>query len=562
MIKGIKVFGAFFALSVVAAQAATVSGRVTASGSGDAIAGAKVVLISQRGDVDSTSTNNQGNYSLEGVAVGPHTLVASREGYQPSTTTVNVGQGGNTVNITLTPTSGGGRTGRIAGTVRQEGNNQIIAGARVVVSVRMGGRTTPVDTAGTDAQGRYITAALPVGTYSLAVSASGYVGETQEGVDVNNNDTTTQNFTLAREVPPAGVIAGKVTDADTDAPLAGVLVVLRRRASGDFNAPWVARESTLTAADGNYRFSSLPSSLLQPYSVVARKAGYQTYTSGPLTVGQTLPTTHNISLEKVVMGSLKVFVARDTAGRPAIAGAALLVAPADEPLQFIHGTTDAKGLSVFPGLVGGRYNVSVRADGYVSEATVVTVDGTGDSVAILLARATSANSKVLSGLIRDASSKPLAMAKIVFRASGSGLTIVANSNAAGDFDFRGIPSSVTGGTVTVEMTGYATHNQQVSLPSSSNFLNVTLEKPVSVAPGLRFANGFRLSGSRGALAVEFPASPWAGRLSAYDARGALAYSGSVPAGTSRMSLPSKSSLRFLLLERGGMVEKLQVAPVR
>ena len=77
MLNGMKTFGAFIALSVLSIQAATLSGRVTAGGSGSPVSGAKVVIISQQGSVDSTSTNAQGQYSLDDVATGPHTVVAS-----------------------------------------------------------------------------------------------------------------------------------------------------------------------------------------------------------------------------------------------------------------------------------------------------------------------------------------------------------------------------------------------------------------------------------------------------------------------------------------------------
>ena len=77
-------------------------------------------------------------------------------------------------------------TGLIAGVVRGN-NNTPLAGAQV---------TANGVTATTNSGGAY-TLVLPVGTYDVTASATGYTSQTAEGIQVNANQTTTLNFVMA-----------------------------------------------------------------------------------------------------------------------------------------------------------------------------------------------------------------------------------------------------------------------------------------------------------------------------------------------------------------------------
>ncbi|MGB9618851.1 MAG: carboxypeptidase-like regulatory domain-containing protein [Armatimonadota bacterium] len=172
----------------------TISGVVTAQGGGG-ISGA---TVSTSTGGYSTTTNADGSYALSKVAPGTYTVTASKTGYlsaSQSNVVVQVGQT-TTVNLVMTP-----NMGTISGTVTASGGGGI-SGATVTTSP--GGYSTT-----TGSGGSYTLSNVPAGTYSLTASKSGYQSQTQSGVQVNANQTTTVNFTLS-PVPVERVVNGNM----------------------------------------------------------------------------------------------------------------------------------------------------------------------------------------------------------------------------------------------------------------------------------------------------------------------------------------------------------------
>src|SRR4051812_13440081 len=122
MIRSVRTVFQSILATVLVAQAATITGTITDRSVGDPISGAKVVLISQNGPIDSTITDAKGNYTLDSATVGFRTIAAYKDGYQAGTGNINVTQANGTysVNIALNPTNGGNQTGTIAGTVKDD----------------------------------------------------------------------------------------------------------------------------------------------------------------------------------------------------------------------------------------------------------------------------------------------------------------------------------------------------------------------------------------------------------------------------------------------------------
>jgi hypothetical protein len=85
------------------------------------------------------------------------------------------------------PSCAGAATGHLFGTVTNSGNGAPVAGA----TVRTGSRTTTTDGAGV-----FQLYNLPVGTYSLTISAQGYTAKTVSGVVITDRSTTTSNIAL------------------------------------------------------------------------------------------------------------------------------------------------------------------------------------------------------------------------------------------------------------------------------------------------------------------------------------------------------------------------------
>ena len=190
-----------------------VSGRVV-DGNGDPVPG---VTVSVDGTT-TTTTDADGTYLFDEVAVGPHTVVITPPpGYSTTDPTEPlVVPDGSEVPITLAdfvlvenPD--------LSGAVRANGTG--VPGVTVTASA--GGDTV---TAVTDASGGYRFPRLPAGDYVVEVTPpSGYapVGATSQNETVGGTDVTGVDFELAR----FGALAG-VVRTDDGTPVGGVVIAV------------------------------------------------------------------------------------------------------------------------------------------------------------------------------------------------------------------------------------------------------------------------------------------------------------------------------------------------
>jgi hypothetical protein len=565
------------------ANAAGISGTVKSGGGGGApLAGAKVVLVAFNGNnggvhADSTLSNAQGVYSFDSVQTGFYQVQASLVGYQNGSNLANVTKPNQklVVDITLNKNGGGGAgTGTVIGIVHDASTLAAIANATVILGHRSGGgASTSLDTAKTDAQGRFVfDSVAALNGYVVTAMASGYVTQSAN-VDVAARDTARVQLNLVKQPTPNSKIMGKVTDADSNKAVTGAKVVLRRRAGATFPAVWESIDSMTTGADGAFAFDSLPASVTgSPYDIVVTKADFEDVVSANIQVGQNQTETVNVKLVKIAKGSMATFVGQDTTAHPPLAGATVTAVLQGQDGVEYTGLTDAKGWVSFPSVISGSYLVTVSLNGYLAKNTQRTVQADEkDTGLVFLTRATAANSKSLSGLVRDASGKAVDGADVVFESNGAGMnhiTLHTTSSATGDYSFAGLPTGVTGGTVTVQADGFAQFTGNVSLASAANFLNVTLQKAaVGVRMARASATSLRMLAGPGETAqLEFPAAPRAGRILIYDGRGSLLGAVPVAAGTTRVSLPQGigigRDLRFAVLEQGGTSLSLRLSPLR
>lgn len=87
---------------------------------------------------------------------------------------------------------GYGQTGKIMGRVYDEGTDEPLWGANIVIEdTRMG--------AATDAEGTYVVLNLPPGVYSVRAQMMGYTTIIQENVKISINQTTTLDFPMETE---------------------------------------------------------------------------------------------------------------------------------------------------------------------------------------------------------------------------------------------------------------------------------------------------------------------------------------------------------------------------
>ncbi|MBG6098566.1 carboxypeptidase regulatory-like domain-containing protein [Nocardioides luteus] len=167
--------------------------------------------------------------------------------------------------IALAPAEGG----TVAGTVTSGGDP--IAGATVELDGDTLDRTLT-----TDAEGHF-SADVYVGDYELTTSAFGFITETGSAT-VTEDATTTVDFDLAEA--PKYTVSGTVTNAGTDAPVAGAEVQL---SPGNLSAT--------AGADGTYSFAGVPEGT---YTIFTEGSGCAEATSSEIEV--TGNKTHHVKV--------------------------------------------------------------------------------------------------------------------------------------------------------------------------------------------------------------------------------------------------------------------------
>jgi hypothetical protein len=165
----------------------TVSGVLTSNADGTPIVGATI----QIGPYTFTSAAD-GSFSKSFYISKPTTYntVITATGFQTINTsyqfTPNVNQ---TQDLQMSP-SAPVATGTLSGTVSDVGTAMVISGASISVVAPGINLTT-----NTDPMGIYNLGGIPAGTYTVTVSAAGYIGQSVS-VTINANSNTIQNFNL------------------------------------------------------------------------------------------------------------------------------------------------------------------------------------------------------------------------------------------------------------------------------------------------------------------------------------------------------------------------------
>jgi len=159
----------------------SISGKVTNISTGGAVSGATVSFSG-----GSTTTNSSGSYSFSNVAAGTYNVTAVHSGYFALTKSATVSSGASTtVNFAIAT------GGKVAGTVTNS-SGTAISGAAVTVK---GGSISTTVKLTTSSSGAYNSNFVPVGTYTVTVSATGHTTQSKT-TTITTGNTTTLNFTL------------------------------------------------------------------------------------------------------------------------------------------------------------------------------------------------------------------------------------------------------------------------------------------------------------------------------------------------------------------------------
>ncbi len=261
--------------------------------------------------------------------------------------------------------SGGGSTvtTSLSGTVTDSATAAAITGA----SLNLDDKETT-----TDSDGYYSFSGIATGTYTLAVTITGYQSYHESITIIEGSNT--KNIALTTEGTTTGTLSGTVKYDET--LLEGVAVELQN--VGNYT----------TAEDGVYSFTGVN---YGTYTVTAAKTGYQTYSSSVTVSAST--NTHNISMSlgedlpapEEGKGHITGYVT-DKSGNPlknvycvlySMSGRDLFKAP------VVY--TNANGRYVFLNVNPGNYQVAFSLNGYYIPyitATVVPDEVTGSDVTI------------------------------------------------------------------------------------------------------------------------------------------------------------------------------------
>ena len=203
---GIGRINAFDATTLVAVDSG-IEGAVTDAASGQPVDGATITI--DPGDRSLTS-GDDGRFSVR-VVPGSYTVEASRFGYQSSSVTVEVTEGGfATADLRLTPVPSGSITG--VATLDESGHG--IPG----VTVRVLG--VPVDlSAVTGVDGRYTIDGVPAGGYEVAATAPQFAAPPPAQVTVTAGQAVTADFAFSPPPETIAVVDSSATRAQEYADL-------------------------------------------------------------------------------------------------------------------------------------------------------------------------------------------------------------------------------------------------------------------------------------------------------------------------------------------------------
>jgi large repetitive protein len=412
-----------------------ISGTVSDSVSGTALAGAKVYLRTGGGGgvgtlLDSAVTSGTGTYSIDSVLPGTYRLVASAALH--TTKTINpltVAAAPITQNFQLVGLPAGIV---ISGTVTDSVTGNGLAGA--VVRLRTGGfPVTVIDSAITSATGTYSIDSVDPGTYSLNATAANHTAKTIAGVVVAAANIT-RNIELVGL--PAGIrISGTVTDSVSGAALAGAIVRLRTPGGAG-----TLVDSAIVTANGSYTIDSV-----QPgtYNLVASATSHVAKTDAGIVVAA-VALVRNFQLVRTPGIAITGRVADSTTG--AALGGAIV--------RAIQG-----GVLMDSAIVAtnGTYTLDVPAGTYTLTANK-TGYGTKTLTGVVVNAALTENFFLVQGGVGTVSAATVKMLKPDFSISSAGILQLRN------FNQQGVVSVFSVNGKLVFRTGIAANATAVALP--------------------------------------------------------------------------------------------------
>ena len=392
----------------------TVSGQVVGSDTLLPINGASILVSQNNFLIDRTTSDVNGNYTVNGLDPGSYTVTALANSYQTELEGAIV-QGGQTtvLNFLLDP-----NPGAVSGTVVAASTGLPITEA--IVEIVFDNQV--VESTQTDSLGNYTVSSLSPNLYDALVHADNFQAQVSSIV-VQSNQTSIVNFSL--EAFP-GTLSGSVTDANTSMAIEGATISV-------FSNNHLIDEA-LTDSSGNYTIDDLPPG---SYVVEADGKNHQMQLL-PVTILSNQTTTLNFALQpdpSTVQGQ----ITNALTGQP-IRGAFVLLFQNGlfETVRF----TDNNGNYIMATLSAGNYSLTITARGFYTQTISFSI-GIAQVVTVNVALIPNSPPRNLSGKVInnrfllqadrihhlqwDASQDPTVLFYQVFRNGSLIATISANA---------------------------------------------------------------------------------------------------------------------------------------
>jgi hypothetical protein len=330
--------------------AGTVSGTVFAANGVTPLSGAVVALSRNGADLETTSSDGNGNYSFVIETPGTYTVEAASTGLAfPVATGLAISGASALTGINFHPGSA-----QLDGVVDDTATGKPISGATVSVVNETAGLTlTGVGTITTAADGTFQLANLLPCSYAVLAQAAGHAFASQT-VTVTAGAPAQATFKLGTQ----SVLEGFVLDASGN-PIVGAALTLTSNTVASFE---VAAQSN---ASGAYSFAGLASG---SYTLVVAASGYETAILGTLNVGA------GSNGQSVGLNPANIQVSGTVTGPAGPLGQVEVTAYDGNNNVAARTVTAADGTYTLETLAPGTYSVVAAASGYApSAASTLTV---------------------------------------------------------------------------------------------------------------------------------------------------------------------------------------------
>lgn len=388
-----------------------------------------VVVVLESIPLIKTSTDAFGNFSLDDVPAGSHTVNFSFNGYKPASAMASVTEGG-VASLGYVQMVSSYSTGQISGTIYDPAG-LALAGVEITVSGAWSGSTV------TGPDGAFLFTYVTPGEVRIAAAKTGYQTVTSSGVVFAR---TTLTFSPRMSTTPSqlttGSIVGRVVSAWRDVPIdhlpeeEGVTVTV----SGGIKIP-------VEADNGGY--FNVQGLAPNTYQVTVGMAGFGYHTFRVLVMPGATIDLGTIRLDWSFDMVLTGKVTDATTGSP-ISGAEVAVVGSD-----LTGRTDDAGRYVIPDIGFANFTVKASATGY--NAKTFSVGSAPWIQTMDISLSPQVNTGSLKGVVYDqASNLPLSGVKLTLVGDAS---VTATTDGSGLFTFNVMPKDVQ--QVKLALAGYA-----------------------------------------------------------------------------------------------------------